>query len=110
MESSIASPALAFAMMPPSVSTESALLILGVAVGFCVMFAIVAQYLELTSSLSWDKFFLTPYLKFAYVSFLKPHTGDAQGGQQSALESFYAAQVGTIGQLAAELTNQGFDI
>jgi betaine lipid synthase len=33
------------------------------------------------------------YLKFFYVSFLKPHTGDSHGGQQHALESFYAAQV-----------------
>ena len=33
------------------------------------------------------------YLKFFYVSFLKPHTGDGGGGQQDALESFYRVQV-----------------
>lgn len=31
--------------------------------------------------------------RFFYASFLKPHTGDALGGQQGALESFYKAQV-----------------
>ncbi|KAF9740191.1 hypothetical protein PMIN06_007123 [Paraphaeosphaeria minitans] len=32
------------------------------------------------------------YLKFAYACFLKPHTGDSNGDQQDALESFYKAQ------------------
>ncbi|KAJ4305041.1 hypothetical protein N0V90_000571 [Kalmusia sp. IMI 367209] len=32
------------------------------------------------------------YLKFAYACFLKPHTGDGNGDQQDALESFYKAQ------------------
>ncbi|KAF2843141.1 hypothetical protein M501DRAFT_1005791 [Patellaria atrata CBS 101060] len=32
------------------------------------------------------------YLKFVYSCFLKPHTGDENGGQQAALESFYKAQ------------------
>ncbi|MCJ1472725.1 hypothetical protein MMC13_001374 [Lambiella insularis] len=35
---------------------------------------------------------LSNFGKFFYVSFLKPHTGDKVGGQQSALESFYKAQ------------------
>lgn len=35
--------------------------------------------------------------KFFYASFLKPHSGDdAATGQQSALESFYRAQVGFL--------------
>jgi betaine lipid synthase len=35
----------------------------------------------------------TTFGRFFYASFLKPHTGDGQGGQQGALESFYKAQV-----------------
>ena len=32
------------------------------------------------------------YLTFFYGSFLKPHTGDKNGDQQEALESFYKTQ------------------
>lgn len=32
------------------------------------------------------------YMSFAYGCFLKPHTGDGNGSQQEALESFYKAQ------------------
>ena len=32
------------------------------------------------------------YVSFAYNCFLKPHTGDGNGNQQEALESFYKAQ------------------
>lgn len=32
------------------------------------------------------------YSKFAYSCFLKPHSGDASGSQQDALESFYKSQ------------------
>lgn len=32
------------------------------------------------------------YLDFVYGCFLKPHTGDNNGSQQEALESFYKAQ------------------
>lgn len=77
------------------IGPETGLLVLGLAIAFFALFAFVVQYFDLSLSLSVDKFFLTPYLKFAYVSFLKPHTGQADGGQQSALESFYSAQVGT---------------
>jgi betaine lipid synthase len=34
------------------------------------------------------------YLTFFYGSFLKPHTGDKNGDQQEALESFYKTQAG----------------
>jgi betaine lipid synthase len=34
------------------------------------------------------------YLTFFYGSFLKPHTGDKNGDQQQALESFYKTQAG----------------
>ncbi|KAK5082390.1 hypothetical protein LTR05_007537 [Lithohypha guttulata] len=75
-------------------SIQTDLLVVGTVV---VFFVLIALYLELglnvSSSVSFDKVFpLTPYLKFIYVSFLKPHTGKADGGQQSALESFYSAQ------------------
>lgn len=82
--------------MTVRLGSETGLLVLGVVVAFFVLFAVLAQYFDLSpsSKCSVDKFFLTPYLKFAYVSFFKPHTGKADGGQQSALESFYSAQVG----------------
>jgi len=32
------------------------------------------------------------YAKFAYSCFIKPHTGDNNGSQQEALESFYKTQ------------------
>jgi hypothetical protein len=35
---------------------------------------------------------LQSYLSFIYGSFLKPHTGDSNGNQQDALESFYQSQ------------------
>jgi len=35
---------------------------------------------------------LHSYLRFIYGSFLKPHTGDGNGSQQEALESFYKSQ------------------
>ncbi len=35
---------------------------------------------------------LWAYLTFAYGSFFKPHTGDKNGDQQEALESFYKPQ------------------
>jgi betaine lipid synthase len=37
---------------------------------------------------------LSPYLKFVYANFVKPHDAKTSDGQQSALESFYGAQVG----------------
>ena len=40
---------------------------------------------------TWDK--LRGFVRFFYASFLKPHSGDHDGSQQSALESFYKAQV-----------------
>lgn len=36
---------------------------------------------------------LVSYSKFFYASFLKPHHSSSDGGQQSALESFYETQV-----------------
>lgn len=79
--------------MGTPIDPETGILLIGIAIAFFLLLALVAPYLDLTSSISIDKFFLTPYLNFAYVSFVKPHSGQVGGGQQSALESFYAAQV-----------------
>jgi hypothetical protein len=35
-------------------------------------------------------------LLFCYSCFLKPHSSGAKGGQQDALESFYAGQAGAV--------------
>lgn len=35
---------------------------------------------------------IATYARFAYNCFLKPHSGDRNGNQQDALESFYKAQ------------------
>lgn len=79
--------------MTKQIDPETGILIIGVAIAFFVLLALVAPYLELSSSVTLDKFVLTPYFRFAYASFIKPHTGHVGDGQQSALESFYAAQV-----------------
>lgn len=75
------------------IGPEAGLLVLGLAVAFFVLFALVAQHFDFGFATSADKLPFLPYLKFAYVSFIKPHTGRTDGGQQSALESFYSAQV-----------------
>ena len=58
------------------------------------VFAIIAILVaHVTKSVNFPGFGLSPYLRFAYNSFLKPHDAKTSDGQQSALESFYAAQV-----------------
>lgn len=49
---------------------------------------------------------LTPYLQFAYNNFIKPHDAKFGEGQQSALESFYARQVGQICLSSTASTSQ----
>jgi hypothetical protein len=58
---------------------------------FAALAVLVAR---LTNSVNFPGFGLSPYLSFIYANFLKPHDGKNSDGQQSALESFYAAQVG----------------
>jgi hypothetical protein len=41
-------------------------------------------------------FTIQPYLLFFYATFLKPHKETPEHGQQSALENFYATQVGGL--------------
>lgn len=79
--------------LPSTFGPEAGLVLVGGVILLAVLVAVLAQY---TESLKPNHFFLTPYFKFIYVSFFKPHTGKNGTGQQSALESFYAAQVGWI--------------
>jgi hypothetical protein len=59
------------------------------------VFAVLALWVAHTSkSVQFPGFGLSPYLQFAYNNFIKPHDAKAGEGQQSALESFYAKQVG----------------
>ncbi|KAL2199039.1 hypothetical protein P885DRAFT_31186 [Corynascus similis CBS 632.67] len=41
-------------------------------------------------------------LLFCYSCFLKPHSRAARGGQQGALESFYAGQAGVVRRFEAQ--------
>jgi hypothetical protein len=43
-----------------------------------------------------EKLVANPYVRFAYACLIKPHDKRRDAGQQTALESFYAAQVGTL--------------
>ena len=67
---------------------ETSLIGLGI---FAVLALLVARA---TNSINLAGIGISPYLHFIYANFLKPHKGKVDGGQQSALESFYAAQVG----------------
>ncbi|RMD40557.1 hypothetical protein DV735_g4554, partial [Chaetothyriales sp. CBS 134920] len=65
---------------------ETSLIALGI-------FALLALFVaHATNSLNFPGFGLSPYLKFVYANFLKPQKGKVEGGQQSALESFYSTQ------------------
>lgn len=88
--------------LPQSLSIEQvffALSIVTIIAVILVLFRKVVKDTKVSDS------FLSPYLKFAYVSFFKPHTGKADGGQQSALESFYSAQVSACTRLLARSSN-----
>lgn len=58
------------------------------------VFAGLAVWTTLSSKVLQNGLGLTPYVQFAYNNFIKPHDAKAGEGQQSALESFYARQVG----------------
>lgn len=66
-----------------------------IGMGAFVLVTILSCYFySLGKQLTLDKLSIHPYVRFAYVSFFKPHDSKKDDGQQSALESFYAAQVG----------------
>ena len=60
-------------------------------VGIFVVLALLVGYATKSTQYVAE---LSPYLKFAYNNFVKPQGWQTGDGQQSALESFYAAQVG----------------
>lgn len=65
-----------------------------IGVAFLALVTILACLVyKLGAQLSLENIKAHPYVRFAYVCLLKPHGGKAEAGQQSALESFYAAQV-----------------
>lgn len=65
-----------------------------IGVAFLALVTILACLVyKLGAQLSLKNIKTHPYVRFAYVCLIKPHDGKAEAGQQSALESFYAAQV-----------------
>ena len=65
-----------------------------VAVGILLSFAVLGVFVASGAFRLKDvSNTLRTYLKFIYAIFFKPHGNAADGGQQSALESFYATQV-----------------
>jgi hypothetical protein len=65
-----------------------------IGMGAFVLVTVLSCFLySLGKQLTLEKLTLYPYLRFAYVSFFKPHDANKDAGQQSALESFYSAQV-----------------
>jgi betaine lipid synthase len=75
-------------MSPPKVPHQSIPLVVTVSLLFLVIliiFGCVQLKLIMPGALQ-------SYLRFIYGSFLKPHTGDSNGNQQEALESFYKDQ------------------
>ena len=64
-------------------------------IAFAVFAALLLLAAFITNSVSFAGKGLSPYLRFFWANFLKPHE-KINGGQQSALESFYAAQVGFL--------------
>ena len=76
---------------PQGVQVE--LRLIGIAF-FVLVTVLIAFLYKLGGEYSLEKLTNNPYLRFAYVSFIKPHDGKKDSGQQLALESFYAAQVG----------------
>lgn len=66
-----------------------------IAGGFLALVTILGCLVyKLGGHLSFEKISAHPYVRFAYVCLIKPHDHNSEAGQQSALESFYAAQVG----------------
>lgn len=65
-----------------------------IGMGAFVLVTVLSCFLySLSKQFSLEKLSLHPFLRFAYASFFKPHDANKDGGQQSALESFYSAQV-----------------
>lgn len=66
-----------------------------IGIGFFVLVTILGCLVfKLGGQLSIDKLTSHPYVRFVYACVIKPHEAKYDDGQQSALESFYSAQVG----------------
>ena len=66
-----------------------------IGMGFFALVIVLAFFLyTLRGKFTPGKLVNNPYLMFVYASFIKPHERNKDGDQQSALESFYSAQVG----------------
>ena len=66
-----------------------------IGVGFTVLVTILGVVLyKLGGQIPIDKLTSNPYIRFVYACMLKPHDRRSDVGQQSALDSFYSAQVG----------------
>ncbi|KAK4940000.1 hypothetical protein LTR10_019852 [Elasticomyces elasticus] len=64
-----------------------------IGIGFTVLVTILGCLVyQLGGQLTMDKLTSHPYVRFAYACMIKPHDAKYDDGQQSALESFYAAQ------------------
>ncbi|KAL2429941.1 hypothetical protein ABEF95_013319 [Exophiala dermatitidis] len=60
---------------------------------FFVLVAVFGAVLYRICGTSWaNKITSHPYARFAYACMIKPHEKKADGGQQTALESFYSSQ------------------
>ena len=67
--------------------------ILPTAIGLVFVLIFFRFSLSTIRKASWENSTPLSYLKFAYSCFIKPHQANLDAGQQSALESFYGAQV-----------------
>lgn len=66
-----------------------------IGLGFFVLITVLGCLLyRVGRQLDLEKLTVHPYLRFAYVCLIKPHDKRRDAGQQTALENFYAAQVG----------------
>lgn len=65
-------------------------------IALAIFGALAVLVARVTRSVEFPGLGLSPYLKFIYANFVKPHEAKTGDGQQSALESFYGAQVGPL--------------
>lgn len=68
-----------------------------IGIGISVLVTILGFVLyKLGGQVTLDKILSNPYARFVYACVIKPHDRRNDTGQQNALESFYAAQVGSM--------------
>ncbi len=68
-----------------------------IAIGFCILATTLIWVLyKQGGEMIFEKLTSDPYVRFAYACLIKPHDRRRDAGQQTALESFYSAQVGPL--------------